>query len=34
MQSLGYTSPLCFDSGAREEVVRPRDVGLRRVAAV
>jgi hypothetical protein len=34
MQSLGYASPLCFDSGAGEEVVRPGDVRLRRVAAV
>jgi hypothetical protein len=34
MQSLGYASPLCFDSGAGEEVVRPGDVGSRRVAAV
>jgi hypothetical protein len=23
MQSLGYARPLCFDSGAGEEVVRP-----------
>jgi hypothetical protein len=34
MQSLGYASPLCFDSGAGEEVVRPGDVGSRWVAAV
>jgi hypothetical protein len=30
----GLSEPLCFDSGAGEKVVRPRDVGLRRVAAV
>jgi hypothetical protein len=34
VQSLGYPSPLCFDSGAGEKVVRLRDVGLLRVAAV
>jgi hypothetical protein len=33
-QSLGYSSPLGFGSGAREEVVQSWDVGLRRVAPV
>jgi hypothetical protein len=33
-QSLGYSSPLDFGRGAGEEVVWPRDVGLRRVAPV
>jgi hypothetical protein len=33
-QSLGYSSPLGFGCGTGEEVVRPRDVGLRRVALV
>jgi hypothetical protein len=34
MQSLGYASPLCLDSGAGEEVVRPGDVGSWLVAVV
>jgi hypothetical protein len=34
VQSLGYASPLCCNSGAGEQVVWPRDVGLWRVAAV
>jgi hypothetical protein len=33
-QCLGYSSPLGFSCGAGEEVVRPRDVGLPRVAPV
>jgi hypothetical protein len=33
-QSLSYSSPLGFGCGAGEEVVRPRDVGLQRVASV
>jgi hypothetical protein len=33
-QSLDYLSSLGFGRGAGEEVVRPRDVGLRRVAPV
>jgi hypothetical protein len=33
-QSLGYSGPLGFGRGAGEEVVRPGDVGLRRVAPV
>jgi hypothetical protein len=32
--SLGYLGPLGFGRGAGEEVVRPGDVGLRRVAPV
>jgi hypothetical protein len=34
VQSRSYSSPLCFGSGAGEKMVRPGDVGLRRVAAV
>jgi hypothetical protein len=34
VQSLGYSSPLCFGSSAGEKVVRARDVRLWRVAAV
>jgi hypothetical protein len=34
LQSLGYASPFCFDSGAGEEMVRPGDIGSRRIAAV
>jgi hypothetical protein len=33
-QCLSYSSPLGFSCGTGEEVVRPRDVGLRRVAPV
>jgi hypothetical protein len=33
-QSLGYSGPLGFGRSAGEEVVRPGDVGLRRVAPV
>jgi hypothetical protein len=33
-QSLSYSNPLGFGCGAGEEVVRPRDVGLRRVTPV
>jgi hypothetical protein len=32
--SCSYTSPFGFYSGAREEVVRPGDIGSWRVAAV
>jgi hypothetical protein len=34
VQSRSYSSPLCFGSSTGEKVVRPRDVGLRWVAAV
>jgi hypothetical protein len=33
-QSLGYLSPLGFGGSTGEEVVRPRDVELRRLAPV
>jgi hypothetical protein len=33
-QSLGHSSPLRFSCGAGDKLVRSRDVGLRRVAAV